>query len=252
VRALIVDDEPLARRGVVLMLRRFKDIEIVGECGDGRSAVERIVERSPHVVFLDIQMPGMDGFEVLRALPRESMPAVIFLTAYDQHVLRAFDFHALHYLLKPVDDTRFAAAISRARDLVDSKLKADMARRVMKMLDGASDQYASRFAAQTGSRIQIVVAEDIEWVGSAGNYVELHVDCRSFMLRESMASLEQRLDPAKFIRIHRSRIVQSRVIVELRSIENREFMVMLSDGSEHRSSRTYADRLERWLSSGRV
>jgi two-component system, LytTR family, response regulator len=252
VRALIVDDEPLARRGVVLMLRRFKDIEIVGECGDGRSAVERIVERSPHVVFLDIQMPGMDGFEVLRALPRESMPAVIFLTAYDQHVLRAFDFHALHYLLKPVDDTRFAAAISRARDLVDSKLKADMARRVMKMLDGASDQYTSRFAAQTGSRIQIVVAEDIEWVGSAGNYVELHVDCRSFMLRESMASLEQRLDPAKFIRIHRSRIVQSRVIVELRSIENREFMVMLSDGSEHRSSRTYADRLERWLSSGRV
>jgi two-component system, LytTR family, response regulator len=252
VRALIVDDEPLARRGVVLMLRRFKDIDIVGECGDGRSAVDRILERSPDVVFLDIQMPGMDGFEVLRALPRENMPAVIFLTAYDQHVLRAFDFHALHYLLKPVDDTRFAAAISRARDLVDSKLKADMAQRVMKMLDGASDQYVSRFAVQTGSRIQIVVAEDIEWVGSAGNYVELHVNGRSFLLRESMASLEQRLDPAKFIRIHRSRIVQSRVIVELRSIGNREFMVMLSDDSKHRSSRTYADRLERWLSFGQT
>jgi two-component system LytT family response regulator len=252
VRALIVDDEPLARHGVVLMLRRFKDIEIVGECGDGRSAVESILERSPDVVLLDIQMPGMDGFEVLRALPVESLPAVIFLTAYDQHVLRAFDFHALHYLLKPVDDTRFAAAITRARDLVDSKLKADVGQRVIKMLDGASDQYASRFAAQTGSRIKIVVAEDIEWVGSAGNYVELHVNRRSFLLRESMASLEQRLDPAKFIRIHRSRIVQSRVIVELRSIENREYMVMLSDGSEHRSSRTYADRLERWLSSGRI
>ncbi len=249
-RALIVDDEPLARRGVVLMLRRFKDIDVVGECGDGGSAVDRILERSPDVVFLDIQMPGMDGFEVLRALPEENMPAVIFLTAYDQHVLRAFDFHALHYLLKPVDDIRFAAAISRARDLVDSKLKADMAQRVMKMLDGASDQYASRFAVQTGSRIQIVVAEDIEWVGSAGNYVELHVNGRSFLLRESMASLEQRLNPAKFIRIHRSRIVQSRAIVELRSIENREFMVMLSDASEHRSSRTYADRLERWLWSG--
>jgi two-component system LytT family response regulator len=251
VRALIVDDEPLARRGVVLMLRRFKDIDIVGECGDGRSAVDRIVERSPDVVFLDIQMPGMDGFEVLRALPRENMPAVIFLTAYDQHVLRAFDFHALHYLLKPVDDTRFAAAINRARDLLDSKLKVDIAQRVMKMLDGASDQYASRFAVQTGSRIQIVVAEDIEWVGSAGNYVELHVNGRSFLLRESMASFEQRLDPAKFIRIHRSRIVQARAIVELRSIENREFMVMLSDDSKHRSSRTHADRLERWLSSGR-
>ena len=251
-RVLIVDDEPLARRGVVLRLRKFKDVEIVGECGDGRSAVERILERFPDVVFLDIQMPGMDGFEVLRALPKENMPAVIFLTAYDQHVLQAFDFHALHYLLKPVDDTRFAAAISRARDLVDSKLKADMAQRVMRMLDGASDQYASRFAVQTGSRIQIVVAEDIEWVGSAGNYVEFHVNGRSFLLRESMASLEQRLDPAKFIRIHRSRIVQSRVIVELRSIENREFIVMLSDDSEHRSSRTYADRLERWLSSGQT
>jgi len=252
VRALIVDDEPLARRGLAVMLRRFKDIYIVGECGDGRSAVDTILERSPDVVFLDIQMPGMDGFEVLRALPKENMPAVIFLTAYDQHVLRAFDFHALHYLLKPVDDTRFAAAISRVRDLVDSKLKADMAQRVMRMLDGPSDQYASRFAVQTGSRIQIVVAEDIEWVGSAGNYVEFHVNGRSFLLRESMASLEQRLDPAKFIRIHRSRIVQSRVIVELRSIENREFIVMLSDDSEHRSSRTYADRLERWLSSGQT
>ncbi|MDQ2711374.1 MAG: LytTR family DNA-binding domain-containing protein [Acidobacteriota bacterium] len=251
-RALIVDDEPLARHGVALMLRRFKDIDVVGECGDGPSAVDRILERSPDVVFLDIQMPGMDGFDVLRALPKEDMPAVIFLTAYDRYVLRAFDFHALHYLLKPVDDTRFAAAISRARDLVDSKLKADMAQRVMKMLDGASDQYASRFAVQTGSRIQIVAAEDIEWVGSAGNYVELHVNGRSFLLRESMASLEQRLDPAKFIRIHRSRIVQSRVIVELRSIENREFKVMLSDDSEHRSSRTYADRLERWLSSGQT
>ena len=251
-RALVVDDEPLARRGVILMLRRFKDIDIVGECGDGRSAVNRILERSPDVVFLDIQMPGMDGFDVLRALPIESMPAVIFLTGYDQHVLQAFDFHALHYLLKPVDDTRFAVAVSRARDLVDSKLKNDMTRRVMRMLDGEADQYASRFAVQTGSRIQIVVAEDIEWVGSAGNYVELHVNGRSFLLRESMASLGQRLDPAKFIRIHRSRMVHSKSIVELRSIENREFMVMLSDGSEHRSSRTYADRLERWLSSDRT
>jgi len=250
-RALIVDDEPLARRGVVLMLRQFEDIDIVGECGDGRSAVDRILERSPDVVFLDIQMPGMDGFDVLRALPIESMPAVIFLTAHDQHVLQAFDFHALHYLLKPVDDTRFAAAISRVRDLADSKLKNDLAQRVRKMLDGTSHRYASRFAVQTGSRIQIVVAEDIEWVGSAGNYVELHVNGRSFLLRESMASFEQRLDPAKFIRIHRSRILQSKVIAELQSIENREFMVTLSDGSEHRSSRTYADRLERWLSFGR-
>ena len=251
-RALIVDDEPLARRGLAVMLRRFKDIDIVGECGDGRSAVDTILERSPDVVFLDIQMPGMDGFEVLRALPIENLPAVIFLTAYERHVLRAFDVHALHYLLKPVDDTRFATAIGRARALVDSKLKADTAQRVLKMLDGASDRCASRFAVQTGSRIQVVAAEDVEWIGAAGDYVELHVNGCSFLLRETMASLEQRLDPAKFIRIHRSRIVQSKGILELRSIENREFTLKLSDGSKHRSSRTYADRLERWLSSGRI
>ena len=251
-RVLIVDDEPLARRGVVHRLRRFKDVEIIGECGDGVSAVEKILERTPDVVFLDIQMPGMDGFEVLRALPRESMPAVIFLTAYEQHVLKAFDFHALHYLLKPVDDSRFAVAVGRARDLADSSLKAEMAQRVLKLLDRTAENYVSRFTVQTGSRIQIVTAEEVEWIGAAGDYVELHVDGRSFLLRETMTSLEQRLDPAKFLRIHRSRIVQSRGIVELRSIENREFMVKLSDSSEHRSSRTYADRLERWLASGKL
>jgi len=166
--------------------------------------------------------------------------------------LRAFDVHALHYLLKPVDDSRFAAAVGRARDLIDSSLKAEMTQRVMKLLNRDSDTYASRFTVQTGSRIQIVIAEEVEWIGAAGDYVELHVNRRSFLLRETMASLEQRLDPAKFLRIHRSRIVQSKNVLELHSIENREFTVKLTDGSEHRSSRTYADRLERWLSSGRI
>ena len=251
-RVLIIDDEPLARSGVVHRLRQFKDVEIVGECGDGVSAVERILERSPDVVFLDIQMPEMDGFEVLHALPKESLPAVIFLTAYEQHVLRAFDVHALHYLVKPVDDMRFAEAVSRARDLVDSELRADMAQRVTKMLDGASCEFASRFTVRTGSRIRIITADDIRWIGAAGDYVELHVNGCSFLLRETMASLVRRLDPAKFIRIHRSRIVRSASIVELRAIGNREFTVKLSDGSEHRSSRTYADGLERWLLSGRI
>jgi two-component system, LytTR family, response regulator len=249
-RALIVDDEPLARRGVVLRLRKFKDVEIIGECGDGSSAVQKIVELSPDVVFLDVQMPGMDGFDVLRALPRESLPGVIFLTAYEQHALRAFEVHALDYLLKPVDDTRFAAAVGRARKLVDSDLKATLAQRVFEMLDRAQEKYITRFTVQTGSRIQIVLAEDVEWIASAGDYVELHAGGRSHLLRETMAALEQRLDPAKFLRIHRSRIVQTGCIVELRSIENREFTVRLSDGSEHRSSRTYADRLDQWLSRG--
>jgi len=250
-RTLIVDDERLARRGVILRLRRFKDVEVVGECGDGASAVERILALSPDVVFLDVQMPGMNGFDVFRALPVERLPNVIFLTAYEQHALRAFEVHALDYLLKPVDDARFAAAIGRARKSMDSALKTTMAERVLQMLDREGKKYTTRFRVQTGSRIQIVLAEDVAWIGAAGDYVELHAGGRSHLLRETMVSLEQRLDPAEFLRIHRSRIVRADSIQELRSIENREFTVKLSDGSEHRSSRTYADRLEHWLASGR-
>jgi two-component system, LytTR family, response regulator len=251
VRALIVDDEALARRGVVLRLREFKDVEVIGECGDGASAVEKILELSPDVVFLDVQMPDINGFDVLRALPRKNLPGVIFLTAYEQHALRAFEVHALDYLLKPVDDARFAAAISRARKLLDSALKVTMAERLLQMIDQPCERFASRFTVRTGSRIQVVLAEDIEWIGAAGDYTELHSGGRTHLLRETMNSLEQRLDPAKFLRIHRSRIVRTSGILELRSIDNREFTVRLSDGSEHRSSRTYADRLVDWLSSGK-
>ena len=251
-RALIVDDEPLARRGVSLRLRKCADVEIVGECGDGVSAVEKILELSPDIVFLDVQMPGMDGFEVLRTLPEEKVPSVIFLTAYEQHALRAFDVHALDYVLKPVDDRRLSAAVDRARKAVDSSSKTRMAERILKMLGRESEAYASRFVVRTGSRIHIVLVDDTEWIGAAGDYTELHVHGRSHLLRETMTSLEQKLDPAKFLRIHRSRIVRADCILELRGIDNREYVLKLSDGSEHRSSRHYADRLERWLSDGRT
>jgi two-component system, LytTR family, response regulator len=248
VRALIVDDERLARRGVVLRLRKFKDIEIVGECADGLSAVEKILELSPDVVFLDIQMPGMDGFEVLRSLPKNNLPGVIFFTAYEQHALRAFEVHALDYLLKPIDDDRFAAAVDRARNLNDSTSRIRITERIMQMLGTDSEAYTSRFVVRTGSRIQIVHAADTDWIGAAGDYVELHVRARTHLLRETMNSLEQRLDPAQFIRIHRSRIVRTNCITELQGIDNREYLVKLADGSQHRSSRTHADKLDKWLS----
>jgi len=246
-RVLIVDDEPLARRGVSVRLREFADIEIVGECGDGKAAVEAILELSPDVVFLDVQMPGMDGFDVLEALPAAHLPAVIFLTAYEQHALRAFEVHALDYLVKPVDDERLAAAIRRAQKLCDSATKMNMAAGILKMLGERSKQYASHFTVRTGPRIKVVLVEDTDWIGAAGDYTELHVRGRSHLLRETMSSLEKKLDPAKFLRIHRSRIVQTRCITELHSIENGEYLVNLSDGSQHRSSRTYAKRLEGWL-----
>jgi two-component system LytT family response regulator len=250
-RALIVDDEPLARRGVLVRLRRFKGVEIVGECNDGLSAVEKILELSPDVVFLDVQMPGMDGFEVLRALPKDKIPSIVFITAYDQHALRAFEANALDYLLKPVDDARFAAAVDRVRKFLDSASKELTAERILKLLGRVSERYASRFALRTGPRVQIVLVEDIEWIGAAGDYAELHTRSSSHLLRETMASLEQKLDPKSFLRIHRSRIVRTNRIQSLRSIENHEYILKLSDGSEHRSSRTYADRLEAWLASGR-
>jgi two-component system LytT family response regulator len=246
-----VDDEPLARRGVLLRLRKFEDVEIVGECADGSSAVEKILELSPDVVFLDVQMPGMDGFEVLRTLPPEKMPDVIFLTAHEQHALQAFEVNALDYLLKPVDDERFAAALDRARCRVDSSTKTRAAERILEMLGHNSSKYATRFAVRSGSRIQIVLVEDIEWIGAAGDYAELHVRGRTHLLRETMSALEQKLDPERFIRIHRSRIVRSASMLELRGIDNREYIVKLHDGSEHRSSRTYADRLDGWLTSNK-
>ena len=250
-RALIVDDEPLARRGIVQRLQPFEDIQIVGECGDGASAIGKILELSPDLVFLDVQMPEIDGFGVLQALPRESLPNVIFVTAHEQHALRAFEVHALDYLLKPLDDARFAAAVQRVQGLMRSGSKALAVENLLHLLEQRPDRYISRLAVRKGSLTKIVLVQDIEWVAAADDYVELHSAGASYLLREPISTLEQRLDPARFIRIHRSRLVQTACIRELRNIENREYVVKLSDGSEHRSSRTYADRLESWLSSGK-
>jgi two-component system, LytTR family, response regulator len=247
-RALIVDDEPLARSGVAVRLSKFSDVEIVGECGDGPSAVEKILELSPDIVFLDVQMPGMDGFEVLRALPEKDLPSVIFLTAYERHALRAFDVHALDYVLKPLDDDRFDRAVERARQAKDIDSKIRTSERVLRLLGEDSRKYVSRLAVRTGSRIQLVLVDDIEWIAAAGDYAEVHGCGRHHLLRETMTSLERKLDPAKFLRIHRSRIVRMSCVRELHAIDNREYLIKLSDGSEHRSSRTYADRLEEWLS----
>ena len=248
-KALIVDDEQLARDELQYLLTSIEDVEVVAQGKNGIEAIDLVPRLEPDVVFLDVQMPGMDGFDVLRTLSKEDVPGVIFLTAYEQHALRAFEVHALDYLLKPVDDERFAAALDRARRHIDSSEKTRAAERILAMLGQNAGKYATRFAVRTGTRIQIVLVEDIEWIGAAGDYAEFHVGGRSHLLRETMSALEQKLDPAKFIRIHRSRIVRSSSVNELRSIDNREYVVKLNDGSEHRSSRTYADRLDAWLSA---
>lgn len=250
-RTVIVDDEPLAREGILLRLKKFRDVEVVAECEDGSSAIEKILELCPDLVFLDVQMPDMDGFEVLRSLPQESLPQVIFLTAYEHHAIRAFEVNALDYLLKPVDDDRFAVAIERARESARSDSMLLMAGRLLHFLKHESKDYVKRFPVKVGPRIQVIRTQDIDWVAAAGDYVELHSKRRSYLLHETMTSLEHKLNPEQFLRIHRSRIVRLELIEETRSLDNREYIVRLSDGSEHHSGRTYAERLENWLSSGR-
>jgi two-component system, LytTR family, response regulator len=166
--------------------------------------------------------------------------------------LRAFEVHALDYLLKPVNDDRFREAVQRARESGSADSKTRTAERILEMLERNSAKYVSRFPVRVGSRIQLVLVEDIEWIAAAGDYAELHCGGRSHLVRETMNSLEQKLDPAQFLRIHRSRIVRAQCIRELQLIDNREYLVRLSDGSEHRSSRTYADALQNWVSSGAV
>jgi two-component system, LytTR family, response regulator len=233
-RVMIVDDEPLARRGIALRLAQHDDVEVVGECSDGVSAIEEIVERDPDVVFLDIQMPGVDGFGVLRALEPERRPLVVFITAYGEHAVRAYEVDAVDYLVKPLQDDRVEAALLRVRARLQKR--------------GTSRaRYRAYFSVRTGTRIHIVAARDIIWIAAAGDYAELHVRDGTRLLRRSLNVLEQELDPEEFMRIHRSRIVRVAAIRELRPLENREYVVKLADGSEHRASRTHADRLHAWL-----
>ena len=250
-RVLIVDDEPLARRGVRNRLKQHSDVEIVGECATGRAAIAAIRAQSPNLVFLDIQMPDMSGFEVLRSLNPNEMPAVIFLTAYDKYTLEAFGVHALNYLLKPIDDSRFESALKHARLQIESRAFPDLERRIRELLKAAGapqlDRYETRFSVRTGQKIVVVLANDIDWIEACGDYVNLHAGNRTHLLRQTMNKMESQLDPTRFLRIHRSTIVQTSRIRELVALDNREFLLRLADGKELKTSRSYSDRIDKWL-----
>jgi two-component system, LytTR family, response regulator len=249
-RVLIVDDEPLARERIEDLLRREPDVESIETCGNGDDAVARMSRRDLDLVFLDVQMPGLDGFGVLERLAPDAMPLVVFVTAYEQYAIRAFDVHALDYLVKPFDVDRFSMAMARARAALSNGGRAELDRAVQALLSATKDRAAERrhvLAIRSGQRIVPVRTEEIDWVEAEGNYVRLHVGKTSHLLRETLASLEESLDPRRFRRIHRSTIVNLDRIRELQPWFRKDFKVILLDGSELTLSRSFADRLPEFL-----
>jgi two-component system, LytTR family, response regulator len=254
IRTLIVDDEPLARERLAGLLAAEPDIEILGQCRDGEEAVRAIVEQTPDLVFLDIEMPQMSGFEVIEAVGGERMPLVIFVTAHDQHALRAFQVRALDYLLKPFDRDRFRDALQRARKQVDRQDDGEIGRRLLALVkDLRRDQpRTDRLVVKSSGRLFFLRADEIDWVEAAGNYVRLHVGSTSYLLRETMNAIEGRLDPEKFFRIHRCRIVNMERIQELQPWLNGEYAVLLRTGTRLTLSRGYREKLQERLKVGAV
>ena len=243
-RALVVDDEPLARRGIRVRLERAGGVEIVGEAANGSDAVTAIRGLAPDLVFLDVQMPGLDGFGVVEEVGVDRMPLVVFVTAYDAHALKAFDVHALDYLLKPIDDERFDVALERARRRVHERVaiteRAAMGRQLAGVLNEMRDR---RILIKDRGKVLIVNEADVDWVEAEGDYVRVHTAGRGHLLRETMSAMAERLDPTRFARIHRSTIVNVSRIRELRPHPNREYTVVLRDGTQLKLSRGYRDAL---------
>jgi two-component system LytT family response regulator len=244
-RVVIVDDEPLARRRLRSLLADEADVEIVGEFGNGRDAVRAIREQRPDLVFLDIQMPELDGFGVVREVGTEAMPDVIFVTAYDEHALKAFEVHALDYLLKPVDRERFAAALRRAKAHVGADHARGLGGRLESLLDELAKQHRApqRIAIRKDGRIFLVRPEDIDWLEADGNHVRVHVGKESHVIRETLGNLEERLPERAFMRIHRSTIVNITRIREIQAWFQGDYVLLLHDGTRLTSGRTYRDRV---------
>ena len=252
IRTLIVDDEPLARERLAGLLAAEPDIEIAGQCRDGEEAVKAIIEQTPDLVFLDIQMPQLNGFEVIDAVGPERMPLVIFVTAHDRHALRAFEVRALDYLLKPFDRDRLRDALQRVRKQVEREDGGEIGRRLLALMkDLRRDQpRTDRLVVKSGGRLFFLRADEIDWVEAAGNYVRLHVGSTSYLLRETMNAIEGRLDPEKFFRIHRCRIVNMERIQELQPWLNGEYAVLLRTGTRLTLSRGYREKLQERLKVG--
>jgi two-component system LytT family response regulator len=249
IRALIVDDEPLAREGLREFLGAEDGVTIVGECHNGREAVSAISDRGPDVVFLDVQMPGLDGFGVIDALGAHTVPVVVFVTAYDKYALQAFEIHALDYLLKPVERARFQSTMQRVRRHLARKEQTDLTERLAAVLLElrARQEQVDRLVVKSGGRAYFVGVDEIDWIEAAGNYARLHVGGDRHVIRKTMTALEQELPAKQFARIHRSTIVNLDRVKELQPYFTGEHVVTLQDGTRLSLSRKYRVQLERRL-----
>ena len=250
IRTLIADDEPLARRGIRHLLERESGIEIVGEATGGVEAADLIQRLRPDLVFLDVQMVGCDGFETLSRVGPGIAPVVVFVTAYDEYALRAFEVNAVDYLLKPYDDARFSSALSRARELVMRKRNDAVDSKIERLIEHLEGEGRDRILLKSSGEIIFLKTCEIDWIEAEGDYVKFHTGGRTHLMRGTMASLEERLDPSRFIRIHRSTIVNSDRLRKLSPSFEGEYAVVLQDGTKLRLSRGYHDRIKALL--GRV
>ena len=250
IRTCIIDDEPLARERIRTLLAQEPDVELVGESGDGGEAVETIRRAKPDLIFLDVQMPVMDGFGVLQTLGAEVPPAVIFCTAYDQYALQAFDVHALDYLLKPFNSRRFKKAMDRARlELMKDGASPAMNEKLLSLLETLRNEKKNpeRLVLKSSGRVSFLKVEEIDWIEAEGNYVRLHTGNISHLLRETMKGIEAKLDPERYIRIHRSTIVNTDRIKELQPLFHGEYAVILRDGPRLTASRGPENKLRRLI-----
>ena len=249
IRTIIADDEPLAREKLRILLASEPGIQIVAECRDGLQTIDALESYKPDLLLLDIQMPEMDGFEVLSAIPADELPIVIFTTAYDQYAVRAFEAHALDYLLKPFDQDRLHSAIERARAELLKSTDRDLTNRLLDLLAQARTESKGdrRLIIKAGGRVVFLDTDDIDWVEAAANYVKLHVGKDSYVLREGIGRISERLDPNQFVRIHRSAIANVRKIKELQPCNSGEYIVVLKDGKELSCSRGYRSGLQQLI-----
>lgn len=243
IRTLIVDDEPLARKRIKRLLVGEPDLSIIGECGTGREAIQVIQETSPDLLFLDIQMPGIGGFEVLQSIPADRIPATVFITAYDQHALKAFEVHALDYLLKPFKEERFKEAVERARTQLTRNGAPDamtgLAALITKLR--AQKNHLTRFMVKSSNRVVLVKASEVDWIESASNYALLHVGDHTHIVRETMQALEAKLCSKTFQRISRSVIVNLERVKELQPMGKGQYVIILANGKRLTMSRGIRD-----------